>query len=82
MQAKTQEQLYDRIFDRMKKVIAHPHVTTTIDHDKWRAAILLQLLVGDQEFVEYIFSQLTEEDFMQLKRIRKDIDSTPYLECK
>jgi len=83
MQGPTQEirQLYDRIFNRLQKVIAHPHVTIT-DHDKWRAAILLQLLVEDQEFVEYIFSQLTEEDFMQLKRIRKDIDSTPYSECE
>jgi transposase-like protein len=81
MQGPTQEQLYDRIFDRIKKVIAHPHVTIT-DHDKWRAAILLQLLAEDHEFVEYIFSQLTEGDFMQLKRIRKDIDSTPYSECE
>ena len=74
MQGLTQEQLYDRIFDRVKKVIAHPHVTIT-DHDKWRAAILLQLLVEDQEFVEYIFSQLTEDDFKEIKNIRKAVNN-------
>jgi len=74
MQGLTQEQLYNRIFDRVKKVIAHPHVTIT-DHDKWRAAILLQLLVEDQEFVEYIFSQLTEDDFKEIKNIRKAVNN-------
>ena len=74
MQGPTQEQLYDRIFDRIQKVIAHPHVIIT-DHDKWRAAILLQLLVEDQEFVEYIFSQLTEDDFKEIKNIRKAVNN-------
>ena len=68
--------IYKSITDRYKEiwqitaqVIAHPHQTIT-PHDKHRAAVLIRFLSGDDEMVEYIHSQMNEDDFKQTKQIR------------
>jgi hypothetical protein len=60
---------YEEIWQLVVEVIAHPHRTTT-PHDKHRATVLINFLSGDNDLVEYIHSQMNEEDFKQTKQIR------------
>lgn len=60
---------YEKIWQLVAEVIAHPHRTTT-PHDKHRATVLINFLSGDNDLVEYIYSQMNEEDFKQTKQIR------------
>jgi hypothetical protein len=60
---------YEEIWQIAAKVIAHPHRTIT-PHDKHRATVLISFLSGDDEMVEYIHSQMNEDDFKQTKQIR------------
>ena len=59
---------YEEVWQIAAKVIAHPHRTIT-PHDKQRAAVLIRFLSGDDEMVEYIHSQMNEDDFKQTKQI-------------
>ena len=60
---------YEKIWQITAEVIAHPHRTIT-PHDKHRATVLISFLSGDDEMVEYIHSQMNEDDFKQTKQIR------------
>jgi hypothetical protein len=60
---------YEKIWQLTAEVIAHPHRTIT-PHDKHRATILISFLSRDDEMVEYIYSQMNEDDFKQTKQIR------------
>ena len=60
---------YNEIWQITSEVIAHPHRTIT-PHDKHRATVLISFLFGDDEMVEYIHSQMNEDDFKQTKQIR------------
>ena len=60
---------YNEIWQITSEVIAHPHRTIT-PHDKHRATVLISFLSGDDEMVEYIHSQMNEDDFKQTKQIR------------
>ncbi len=60
---------YEEIWQLVAEVIAHPHRTTT-PHDKHRATVLINFLSGDNDLVEYIHSQMNEDDFKQAKQIR------------
>jgi hypothetical protein len=60
---------YEEIWQITAEVIAHPHRTIT-PHDKHRATVLISFLSGDDEMVEYIHSQMNENDFKQTKQIR------------
>ena len=59
---------YEEIWQLVAEVIAHPHRTTT-PHDKHRATVLINFLSGDNDLVEYIHSQMNEDDFKQTKQI-------------
>ena len=59
---------YEEIWQLVAEVIAHPHRTTT-PHDKHRATVLINFLSGDNDLVEYIHSQMNEEDLKQTKQI-------------
>ena len=63
---------YERIWQLAAKIVAHPHQVIT-PHDKHRATVLISLLSGDDEMVEYIHSQMNEDDFKQTKQIRTSI---------
>jgi len=60
---------YEKIWQLAAKVIAHPHRTIT-PHDKHRATVLISFLSEDNDLVEYIHSQMNEDDFKQTKQIR------------
>ena len=60
---------YEEIWQLVAEVIAHPHRTTT-PHDKHRATVLINFLSEDNDLVEYIHSQMNEDDFKQTKQIR------------
>jgi len=59
---------YEKIWQITAEVIAHPHCTIT-PHDKHRATVLISFLSKDDEMVEYIHSQMNEDDFKQIKQI-------------
>jgi len=59
---------YNKIWQITSEVIAHPHRTIT-PHDKHRATVLISFLSGDDEMVEYIHSQMNEDDFKQTEQI-------------
>jgi hypothetical protein len=65
-------QRYDEIFSFVQKIVAHPHTTITA-HDKHRAVILISFLNEDDELVEYIYSQLTQDECKLIKQMRKEI---------
>lgn len=74
-------QRYDEIFSFVQKIVAHPHTTITA-HDKYRAVILISLMWSleylkdlneDDELVEYIYSQLTQDECKLIKQMRKEI---------
>jgi len=60
---------YERIWQLTAKIVAHPHEVIT-PHDKHRATVIISLLSSDDEMVEYIHSQMNEDDFKQTKQIR------------
>jgi len=60
---------YEKRWQLAAKIIAHPHQVIT-PHDKHRATVLISFLSGDDEMVEYIHSQMNEDDFKQTKQIR------------
>lgn len=72
MELPTQEQRYNEILNIVCKVIAYPHTTITT-LDKHRAFVLISFLNSDDNMFEYLYSQLTEEDFKSIKNIRKSI---------
>lgn len=63
---------YERIWQLAAKIVAHPHQVIT-PHDKQRATQLINLLSRDDEMVEYIHSQMNEDDFKQTKQIYNSI---------
>jgi hypothetical protein len=66
----TQENYADRVLRYVCAVIAHPHVTIT-EHDKHRALEIMRYLFPDADVVEYLYSQMNQEDFKQVKNIRE-----------
>jgi hypothetical protein len=63
---------YERIWQLAAKIVAHPHQVTT-PHDKHRATQLINLLSNDDELIEYIHSQMNEDDFKQTRQIYTSI---------
>ena len=63
---------YEKIWQLAAKIVAHPHQVIT-PHDKHRATQLINLLSRDDEMVEYIHSQMNEDDFKQTKQIYNSI---------
>ena len=66
----TQENYADRVLRYVCAVIAHPHATIT-EHDKHRALEIMRYLFPDADVVEYLYSQMNEDDFKQVKNIRE-----------
>jgi hypothetical protein len=66
----TQENYADRVLRYVCAVIAHPHATIT-EHDKHRALEIMRYLFPDADVVEYLYSQMNQEDFKQVKNIRE-----------
>ena len=60
---------YERIWQLTAKIVAHPHEVIT-PHDKHRATVIISLLSSDDDMVEYIHSQMIEDDSKQSKLIR------------
>jgi hypothetical protein len=71
----TQENYADRVLRYVCAVIAHPHATIT-EHDKHRALEIMRYLSPDADVVEYLYSQMNQEDFKQVKNIRKHACNT------
>jgi hypothetical protein len=71
----TQENYADRVLRYVCAVIAHPHATIT-EHDKHRALEIMRYLFPDADVVEYLYSQMNQEDFKQVKNIRKHARNT------
>jgi len=70
---------FDEIFLLVQHLIAHPHETIT-EHDKHRALVLISFVSGHDDLVEYLYSQMTQDDYDKTKKIRKDVlDSTKHL---
>jgi hypothetical protein len=63
---------YQLIFDIATRVVAHPHTALTA-HDKHRAFVLIRFLSPDDGLCEYIASQMTEDDFKTIEKIRESI---------
>ena len=68
----TIESRYDEILELISKVVAHPH-TTIVPHDKHRALILVSYLSNDHDMIEYLYSQLTQEEHKLINQIRAKI---------
>lgn len=66
----TQENYADRVLRYVCAVIAHPHATIT-EHDKHRALEIMRYLFPDADVVEYLYSQMNQEDFKEVKNIRE-----------
>lgn len=66
----TQENYADRVLRYVCAVIAHPHTTIT-EHDKHRALEIMRYLFPDADVVEYLYSQMNQEDFKEVKNIRE-----------
>ena len=60
---------YEEIWQLIAKIVAHPHEVIT-PHDKHRATLIISLLSSDDDMVEYIHSQMNEDDFKQTRQIR------------
>ena len=70
---------FDEIFLLTQHLIAHPHGTIT-EHDKHRALVLISFISGHEDLVEYLYSQMTQEDHDKTKKIRQDVlDATKHL---
>jgi hypothetical protein len=63
---------YESILERATRLVAHPHHAIT-PHDKHRAIALIIFLSSDEELCEYIYSQMTQDDFKSVKQIRESI---------
>jgi len=59
---------YNKILDCISKIISHPH-TTTLLHDKHRAIAAINLLSSDNDMVEYLYLQLTQDEHKLVKQI-------------
>jgi hypothetical protein len=72
---------YERTWQLAAKIVAHPHQVIT-PHDKHRAIQLINLLSRNDEMIEYIHSQMDEDDFKQTKQIQTFIynNETNYLQ--
>lgn len=68
----TIESHYDKTLELISKVIAHPHTIIT-PHDKHRALILISYLSNDHDMIEYLYSQLTQEEHNLINQIRAKI---------
>lgn len=66
----TQENYADRVLRYVCAVIAHPHTTIT-EHDKHRALEIMRYLFPDADVVEYLYSQMNQEEFKEVKNIRE-----------
>lgn len=71
----TQENYADRVLRYVCAVIAHPHATIT-EHDKHRALEIMRYLFPDADVVEYLYSQMNQEDFKEVKNIREHARNT------
>jgi len=58
-----------RVLQYVAAAIAHPHATIT-EHDKHRALEIIRYTYPDEEIVEYLCSQMNEEDYKAVKAIR------------
>ena len=63
---------YESILERATRLAAHRHHAIT-PYDKHRAIALITLLSSDDELCEYIYSQMTQDDFKSVKQIRESI---------
>jgi hypothetical protein len=63
-------EIYQSILDRVTRIVAHPNTALT-EHDKHRAMSLITLLSSDDEECEYIYSQMTQDDFKAVKQIKE-----------
>lgn len=59
----------NKVLSYVAAVIAHPHTTLT-EHDRHRALELIRYLYPEEEIVEYLYSQMNEEDYKAVKAIR------------
>ncbi len=71
----TQENYADRVLRYVCAVIAHPHTTIT-EHDRHRALEIMRYLFPDADVVEYLYSQMNQDDFKQVKNIREHARNT------
>jgi len=62
------EARYNKILDCISKIISHPHSYTTT-HDKHRAIAAINSLSSDDDMVEYLYSQLTQDEHKLVKQI-------------
>lgn len=77
--SKWEKKRFDEIFLFVQHLIAHPHETIT-EHDKHRALVLISFVSRHDDLVEYLYSQMTQDDYDKTKKIRKDVlDSTKHL---
>ena len=71
---------FDEIFLLVQHLIAHPHETIT-EHDKHRALVLISFVSRHDDLVEYLYSQMTQDDYEKTKKIRQDVlDATKHLD--
>jgi hypothetical protein len=63
---------YEKRWQLAAKIIAHPHQVIT-PHDKHRAIVFLTLFSPDDDLVEYIYSQMNEDDTKQTRQILASI---------
>jgi hypothetical protein len=59
---------YEKRWQLVAKIIAHPHQVIT-PHDKHRAAVFLTSFSPDDDLIEYIYSQMNEDDTKQTRQI-------------
>lgn len=59
----------EKVFKYVSFVISHPHTTLT-EHDRHRALELIRYLYPEEEIVEFLYSQMSEEDYKAVKAIR------------
>lgn len=69
MNLPTQEDMYNKVLDYISKIISHPHPYTTI-HDKHRAIAVIDALTTNSNMIEYLYSQLTEEEHKLVAQIQ------------
>lgn len=67
-------QKYERTLALASRIVAYPHTAVTAN-DKHRAIALINILSDDDEMVEYLYSQLTTEEFKALESIKQEVYS-------
>jgi hypothetical protein len=63
---------YEKRWQLAAKIIAHPHQVIT-PHDKHRATVFFALFSDEDGLVEYIYSQMNEDDIKQTRLILASI---------